>query len=430
MKYVLAHAALFDGTSQRATLREDASIYVEGDRIVAITQHEVQPETGYTCIDMTGKYVLPGLINLHAHLFGTGKPSKALSGGGSAQTLIKITKTALGAKVLDSMVRAGALAELNSGVTTVRCVGDFHWSDVRLRDRINAGSIVGPRLLVSGPAITVPGGHGDGTFSVTASTEEDLRTLVQNHAAHQVDLIKICVTGGVMDARVKGEPGEVKMNLAQTKAVCDEAHRLGYYVASHTESSEGVRIALQGGVDTVEHGALTTSDIVECYRQTGAAAVCTISPAIPLSELDASVTMMSDLTQYNAHVVLAGIIEGAKDCLAAGVPVGLGTDASCPFVTHYDMWREICYFVKHVGVTPASALYAATLGNARIARIADETGSIEVGKCADIIAFDANPLEDLTVLRTVAMIMAQGVLIERPQVKHIAVVDEQLDTLL
>ncbi|MEG0070726.1 MAG: amidohydrolase family protein [Raoultibacter sp.] len=430
MKYVLAHGTLFDGTSQSADVREDVNIYVEGDRIVAIRQHEAQLEEGYECIDMTGKYVLPGLINLHAHLFGTGKPSKALAGGGSAQTLIKITKTALGARILDSMVCAGATAELNSGVTTVRCVGDFHWSDVRLRDRINEGKIVGPRLLVSGPAITVPGGHGDGTFSVTASGEEELRSLVRDHAAHKVDLIKICVTGGVMDAKVKGEPGEVKMSLAQTKAVCDEAHRLGYYVASHTESPDGVRIALEGGVDTVEHGATTTPEVIALYKQTGSADICTISPAVPLAKLDPAVTMMNELTQYNADIVFAGIVQGAKDCLAAGVPVGLGTDASCPFVTHYDMWREVCYFAQHVGAAPAFALHTATLGNARIARIADETGSIEVGKCADIIAVAENPLEDLTVLRHVAMVMARGILIAQPRVKYVSVVDEQLDILL
>lgn len=430
MKYVLMHGALFDGTSAAGALRDNVNIYVDGDTIVAITQHEDQPKAGYERLDLSGKYVLPGLVNLHAHLFGTGKPSKALSGGGSARALIKLTATAFGAKILDSMVRAGATNELNSGVTTVRSVGDFHWSDVRLRDRINAGKILGPRLLVSGPAITVPGGHGDGTFSVTATSEEDLRALVRQHISHKVDFIKICVTGGVMDAKVKGEPGEVRMNLAQTRAVCDEAHSQGFYVASHTESPSGVRIALEGGVDTVEHGAATTPEIIALYKQTGSADICTISPAVPLAKLDPSKTMMNDLTQYNAEIVLEGIVQSAKDCLAAGVPVGLGTDSSCPFVTHYDMWRELYYFAKQAGVTPAFALHTATLGNARIARIADQTGSIEVGKSADIIVLEVNPLEDLTALRNVALVMARGTLVAHPCVKRIAAVDKQLDTLL
>lgn len=432
MKYVLANCNLFDGTSGENQLQEQTNIYVDGDRIVAIDSQS-KPESGYEIIDMSGKYVLPGLVNLHIHLFGTGKPSKTVSSGGSsgaAQMLIKLTKTAFGAKILDGMVRKSAATELASGVTTARAVGDFHWSDVRLRNWINEGRLPGPRLLVSGPAITVPGGHGDGSFSQTAITPEEFRALVREHAEHDVDFIKICVTGGVMDAKVKGEPGELKMNLEQTKAVCDEAHKHGFYVASHTESTEGVRVALEGGVDTIEHGAKTPENLVALYEQTGAADVCTISPAIPISRLDSEVTLMPELAQYNGEIVLQGIIDGAKDCLAAGIPVGLGTDSSCPFVTQYDMWREICYFTKYVGVTPAFALHTATLLNAQIARVAEETGSIEVGKCADIIAVDVNPLEDPRALRNVSFVMARGKQITDLEVNHISQVDEQLDKLL
>lgn len=429
MDYMLSNCNLFDGTSDEENLREGVDIYVRDGSIAAITDHgEVEP--GFQRIDCAGKYAIPGLINLHVHLFGTGKPSKALSGGGGAQMLIKITKTALGAKVLDSMVKSGAQAQLASGVTTVRVVGDFHWSDVRLRDRINAGAVRGPRLLVSGPAITVPGGHGDGTFAQTATDPEELRALVRSHKEHGVDFIKICVTGGVMDAKVKGEPGELKMSLEQTAAVCDEAHKLGFYVASHTESTEGVRVALSGGVDTVEHGAPATPEIIELYKQTGSADICTISPAIPLCKLDPSVTLMNEFTQFNANVVFEGIVQGARDALDAGISVGLGTDSSCPFVTQYDMWREVCYFAKHVGVSPAYALHTATLLNARIAGIAEETGSVEAGKCADIALYDANPLEDLTVLRTPSMVVSRGLLVEHPAAKRLTMVDAELDKLL
>lgn len=429
MKYVLSNCTLFDGTTGEENLREHVDIYVNEGAIEAVADHG-DGDPGYDLVDCAGKYAIPGLINLHVHLFGTGKPSKTLSGGGGAQTLIKLTKTALGAKVLDSMVKSGAQTQLASGVTTVRAVGDFHWSDVRLRDRINAGEIVGPRLLVSGPAITVPGGHGDGTFAATATDEQDLRALVRDHKEHGVDFIKICVTGGVMDAKVKGEPGELKMSLEQTVAVCDEAHKLGFYVASHTESTEGVLVALKGGVDTVEHGAPATPEIIELYRQTGSADICTISPAIPLCKLDPSVTLMNEFTQFNANVVFEGIVQGARDALDAGTPVGLGTDSSCPFVTQYDMWREVCYFAKYVGVSPAFALHTATLLNARIAGIAADTGSIEAGKCADIALYDANPLESLTVLRTPSMVVARGRRIDHPAPKRVSAVDEQLDKLL
>ncbi|WP_139651283.1 amidohydrolase family protein [Raoultibacter phocaeensis] len=429
MKYVLSNCILFDGTEGEENLREHVDIFVNEGVIEAIADHgEAVP--GYEVVECTGKYAIPGLINLHVHLFGSGKPSKTLSGGGSAQTLIKITKTALGAKILDSMVKSGAQTQLASGVTTVRAVGDFHWSDVRLRDRINAGHVVGPRLLVSGPAITVPGGHGDGTFAVTATDEQGLRALVREHKKHGVDFIKICVTGGVMDAKVKGEPGELKMNLEQTAVVCDEAHKLGFYVASHTESTEGVLVALEGGVDTVEHGAPATAEISALYQNTGSADICTISPAIPLCKLDPSVTLMNEFTQFNANVVLEGIVQGARGALDAGTPVGLGTDSSCPFVTQYDMWREVCYFAKYVGVSPAFAIHTATLLNARIAGIAEDTGSIEAGKCADIALYDANPLENLAALRTPSMVVARGRRLDRPSPKRVSAVDAELDKLL
>lgn len=429
MNYVLSNCNLFDGVSGEETLRENVDIYVNEDTIAAVVDHSTV-EPGYELVDCTGLYAVPGLINLHVHLFGTGKPSKALSGGGSAQTLIKLTKTALGAKILDAMVRAGAQTQLASGVTTVRAVGDFHWSDVRLRNRINEGAVAGPRLLVSGPAITVPGGHGDGTFAVTAAEPEDLRALVRIHKEHGVDFIKICVTGGVMDAKVKGEPGELKMSLEQTAAVCDEAHKLGFYVASHTESTEGVRVALEGGVDTVEHGARATHEITELYQSMKAADICTISPALPLTKLDPSVTLMNEFTQFNANIVFEGIVQGARDALDAGVPVGLGTDSSCPFVTQYDMWREVCYFAKYVGASPAFALHAATLNNARIAGVAEDTGSIEEGKCADISLYSANPLENLTALREPRMVIARGRRTGRPAIKRIGAVDAELDKLL
>lgn len=221
-KKVFINANLWDGYAD--SVFKKCAVFVDGDKIAKISYDEKPDVSGYEVIDLNGKYVTPGLVNPHVHLFGTGMPSKVISGGGAQKLVMKIVKTKLGDKILDALVKSAARQQLLSGVTTLRAVGDFKYSDVRLRDKINSGKVQGPRLQVSGPAITVPGGHGDGTFSMTSDTLDGLRALVRQNKERGVDFIKICVTGGVIDAKVKGEPGEVKMSLEQTKAVVDEAH--------------------------------------------------------------------------------------------------------------------------------------------------------------------------------------------------------------
>lgn len=428
MKYAFIHAKLWDGKNYEV-VQDDVTLFVDNDTIVKIgVFHDIPQE--YEIIDLSGKYVLPGLINLHAHLFGTGKPSSALGGGAMQKALMRFVKTKLGHIVIDKMVQEHVQTALNAGVTTIRSSGDFVYSDVRIRDAIFQGKMVGPRLIVPGPAITCVGGHGDGTFAFSNDDPIKLQQYVEQNKNHQVDCIKICVTGGVMDAKVKGEPGEVKMTLEQTKAVCDKAHEYGYQVASHTESSKGIKIALEGGVDTIEHGSFLDEELIELFQEKKAAYIVTTSPALPLARLSSDITKLNELCTYNSEVVLEGMIDGAKKALANHIPVGLGTDESCPLVTAYNMWREIYYFAKFYGVSHAFALHTATYINAQIAGISDITGSLEVGKIADLIVVDKNPLEDLKALKDIEMVMARGHLIKNPQVKKIKQVDEWLDSLL
>ena len=145
------------------------------------------------------------------------------------------------------------------------------------------------------------------------------------------------ITGGVLDAEKKGEPGVLRMAPELVRAACDEAHRLGLPVAAHVESPQGVQVALENGVDTIEHGAKPTEEILRLFRERGSALVTTLSPAIPYALFDPAVSHCDEMGQYNGKIVFEGIVDCAKACLAAGIPVGLGTDTGCPFVTHYDM---------------------------------------------------------------------------------------------
>lgn len=428
MNYVLKNVNIFDGRNNE-NIQQNMMVIVEDGKIKAIKKSSEEIIEDYKVINLEGQYLLPGLINLHAHLFGTGKPSKVLGGGLGQKLLVKFVNTSIGKPVIDSLVKNHATTALNSGVTTIRSSGDFCFSDVRIRDKINSGEIIGPRLIVPGPAITCIGGHGDGTFAVADDNANVLAGYVKSHKDKGVDYIKICVTGGVMDAKKKGEPGEVKMTLEQTKAVCDMAHELGLKVASHTESSKGIEIALEGGVDTVEHGSFLDENLIQKFKENNYAFIVTTSPALPLAKLSPNITKLNEMCVYNSNVILDGMVKGAKEALKNNIPVGLGTDASCPLVTPYDMWREVYYFAKFYGVSNAFAIHTATLVNAQILGIDDITGSIEVGKQADLIVVKENPLKNIKILKNVEMVMVGGKLIDNPKYKRNKEIDEWLDSL-
>ncbi len=429
MKIALLNCNLFDGNKDSDI--KLVNILLDGEIIEKVVDVNEELSDEYVKIDLENKYVVPGLINLHSHLFGSGKPSKTLGGKSKKQqSIIKFCGTKLGQKILKGLVKKHVKEELYSGVTTLRSSGDFYYSDVKVRDLVNEGKAVGPKMIVPGPAITVSGGHGDGTFAMTGDTKEELTNLVNLNKEHNVDYIKICVTGGVMDAKKKGEPGELKMNLEQTKTICDLAHKYGFKVASHTESNAGVKVALAGGVDTIEHGSFIDEEDIKMYKKTGSVNVFTISPALPLSKFEPSVTLLDELSIYNSDVVVKGMIDGAKKCLENDILVGLGTDASCPFATQYGMWREVYQFAKYVGVSNKFALYSATLVNAKILNMDKEIGSVEENKIADLLVLENNPLEDLEALRDIDMIINKGTIINKPKIKKNKYIEDKLDTLL
>ena len=183
-------------------------------------------------------------------------------------------------------------------------------------------------------------------------------------------------------------------------------------------------------MDTIEHGAKPTEEILRLFRERGSAFVTTLSPAIPYALFDPSVSHCDEMGRYNGKIVFDGIVDCAKACLAAGIPVGLGTDTGCPFVTHYNMWRELHYFCKFCDVTPVFALSTATKGNAKIAGLGDTLGTIEAGKCADMVVTRKNPLEGLDALRQLDMVITRGQRIDTPKIKKMEQVEQELDRFL
>ena len=429
MKTLLSNCNVID-VKNGCEILQKKDLYISDGKIQKITDHGTR-EIGFDAIDCTGKYVLPGLINMHVHLFGTGKPSKALGGGKAQKRLVAFINTKLGRFVLSKMVEKSAKQMLLSGVTTVRSVGDLCYSDILLKKKIqkNKGGARGLRLLVSGPAVTAPGGHGDGTFAISAQEPEELKKIVRNIVDEGADLIKICVTGGVMDAKKRGEPGEVKMTAEQVKAVCDEAHRLNKKVAAHVQSKNGVRIAALNGVDTIEHGATFDEESLAEIKNRSGAMILTYSPALPNALLSHEVTKLNELCMYNSKVVMEQMTLGAAQLEKEGVKVGLGTDSSCPLCTQYNTWLELVYYCAQTGASEAQAIKKATLTNAEILGIDEITGSVEEGKSADLLIVNDNPLSDLKTLKNPFVVIAQGRVLKNPRPKRIRPVEEQLETL-
>ena len=424
-RYALINGVLLDGTRDM-TSQTGKIVCVEGGKIAAVTDGPVP--AGYEPVDLAGRYILPGLINLHVHLPASGKPRKKPS---DPKKLVKlITSNGLMRRVGVKLCESYARTELLSGVTTVRTVGGVADFDTIIREKAAAGEILSPRVVASNMAVSVPGGHMAGSLAYEARTPEEAAACVERIAAEKPDLIKLMITGGVMDAEVVGEPGVLRMEPSLVKAACDRAHGLGMKVAAHVESPEGVRVALENGVDSIEHGAKPDEEILRLLREHGAFQVATLSPAIPYALFDRSISHATCEQQENGKVVLEGVIAMARACLENDIPVGLGTDTGCPYVTHYDMWRELCYFVKYCGVTPAFALHSATLLNARLAGIDSVTGSVEAGKAADLIVCDRDPLADLSALRSLHMVIKDGVRIEHPAVKKLPEVERELDKFL
>lgn len=425
-QYALTGGFVLSG-DENMTAEEGLTVLVKGNRIEDIVQTSAASLSGYEIIDLKGAYLMPGLINLHVHLPASGNAAKENAKPVNYKKLFQLlnipgVKTGF-KKLQDGLIRQ----ELMSGVTTIRTVGGILDFDTKARDRISKGKLAGPRILAANTGVSVPGGHFAGSLASESTTKAEARLTVRRAVNQGADLIKLMVTGGVMDASEEGEPGVLRMPLELIEAACDEAHKAGLPVAAHVESTEGVKAALKGGVDTIEHGARIDEECIRLFKETGAAHVCTISPAVPYALFPEEESHCGDLGRKNGRIVFEGIVSCANTCLSKGIPVGLGTDTGCPFIRDYDMWREVVYFKNWCKVSNAFALYSATKGNAKIAGIDKEVGTIAPGMLADMIATKENPLEDLKALRHVDMIMYDGKLIEKPVVKINQKIEQLLD---
>jgi len=372
------------------------TIVIQGDKIASIGA-DAQAPAGATVINLPNATVLPGLIDAHTHI--TFNPNF-----GYSSLAISVPREALiGAK--------NARLTLEAGFTTVRNVGAKGYADVALRDAINAGDVPGPRMLVSGPALSITGGHCDNNLlpfeyhAVSAGVAdgvEEVQHKTREIIKYGADLIKVCATGGVLS---KGDnPQHSQYTLEEMKAIVTDAHRLGRKVAAHAHGAEGIRWASMAGVDSIEHGSYIDDPAIAEMKKNGTYLVPTLYLMDWFYENAERIGTPPDLIAKGKEVMPAARKNVAR-AFAAGVKVGFGTDAAV--YPHGLNAHEFAVMVK-LGLTPLQAIQSATINDADLLGWSDKVGTIEPGKFADIVAVDGDPLQDVTTLERVKFVMKGG----------------------
>jgi imidazolonepropionase-like amidohydrolase len=399
---------LFDGTRDKT--RDNMVIVVSGDRIQSVSPAgAVSIPAGTTVVDLSHATVLPGLIDCHTHL------------GARADRYDEIYnfKDTPFQSAFAAVVHARKTLE--AGFTSVRDVGSLPFLAVDLRNSINEGLVPGPRIVASGPAISITGGHGDlNNFSpqtrVSMFPEErdfqiadgvdQIRHVVRSQVKYGVDVIKILATGGVLS---KGDsPGAPQFTFDELKAAAEEAHMAGRKIAAHAHGTQGIKNAILSGIDSIEHASLIDDEGIRLAKEHGTYLVMDIYN----DDYILGKAVEFGLPKENVEKEkMVGKLqrENFERAVKAGAKMAFGTDAGV--YPHGDNAKQFFYMVKF-GMTPAQAIRAATSSAADLIGRAKDVGTLEAGKFADVIAVTDDPLQNVRALENVGFVMKGGVVVK------------------
>jgi len=356
-----------------------------------------------TRIDLGNATLMPGLMDMHVHL------TSDATRHGYKRLEVSLPRAAItGVK--------HAKATLDAGFTTVRNVGAPGFADVALRDAINAGDVVGPRMFVAGPSLGVTGGHCDSNLlpyeydnysEGVADGPWEVRKKVRRNIKYGATVIKFCATGGVLSKGTK--VGAQQYTFEEMKALIDEAHLRGLTVATHAHGTNGIKAAIKAGVDSVEHVSLLDDEAIDLAKKNGTY----FSMDIYVTEYILGEGEKAGILEESLNkerIVGKTQRENFEKAVKAGVNMVFGSDAGV--YPHGDNPKQFARMVKF-GMTPIQAIQAATINPARLLKQEATLGSLEKGKLADIVAVPGNPLDDMSLMEKVGFVMKDGQIVKQ-----------------
>lgn len=396
------HAGRLIDVKSKKVLTEQ-TIVTEGDKILSVTAGYQQAEAGATTIDLKGATVMPGLMDMHVHIESQTSPTRYVDG-------FRDNEADVAYKALPY-----AHITLMSGFTTVRDLGGSG-VNIALRNAINSGLVVGPRIYTAGKSIAPTGGHADPTNGVkrelmrdpgpdegVINGDEDARKAVRQAVKYGSDVIKVTATGGVLSVARDGSAPQFQQD--ELDAVVRTAKDFGIQVAAHAHGDEGMKRAVKAGIHSIEHGTLMTEETMEMMIKAGTWYVPTVTAGMSAAEYAKIPGYYPPVVRDKAMNIGAQIQQTFAKAYRKGVKIAFGTDAGV--FPHGENYREFVYMTE-VGMPNLDAIQSATWHGAQLLGIEDKLGTIEAGKIADIIAVSGNPDQDIKAMQNVIFVMKDG----------------------
>ena len=381
------------------------TIKIKGNKITEITKGYATPTQNDEVVNLKQSYVLPGFMDMHVHLAQEYVPKA------ERQSKIEPEYRAL-------FAANAASKTLMAGFTSVRNVGDGGMETISLREAINQGLVIGPRIFTSGKTIATTGGHGDPTNGmpkdnyapptpeegVIDSPEEAIKAVRQRYK-DGTDGIKITATGGVLSVAKSGE--NPQFTDAELIAIVSTANDYGLWTAAHAHGKEGMKRAVLAGINSIEHGTYMDQEIMDLMKARGTYYVPTIMAGDWVAEKAKIPNFFPALVKPKAEKIGPQITSTFAQAYKAGVKIAFGTDSGVS--AHGDNWQEFI-LMTNAGMSNEDALKSATIETAKLLRVEDQLGQIKPGMFADIIAFQKNPIENISIVENVSFVMKDGVI--------------------